>query len=348
VELPDAHNTSVSCPRAVAALAHVAILCALAACGSDAARRGIYSGTIEAVEVDLVPEVSGRLIERPVDQGDQVASGDLVARIDAEPYRLALAETAAAIQKARAQLDLVSAGYRPEEIAAASRDVEEAEARVVQAASRLERVKDLVAQNVAAQDDLDIARRDLDAARARSASLAERLALLRRGSRPEEIASARADLARLVVLGERQQLDLDHTSVRSPIAGTVTEKLMEPGEYARAGSPIVSVADLEDLYTWVYVSEVELASLKLNQDVFVRIDGRPGQDYPGRIVYISKVSEFTPRNVQTAEDRVQLVYGVKVAVANRDGELKVGIPADVVVAGAAPAAPAGASAAPQR
>ena len=331
-------------PRPVAAL--MLAICALAACDGNGARRGVYSGTIEAVEVDVVPEVAGRLLERRVDQGDQVAAGDLIGQIDPEAFRLALAETDAAIQKARAQLDLLSSGYRREEIASASSDVAEAEARVVQAASRLKRVTELVAQQVATQDDLEVAQRDLDAARARAASLSDRQALLKGGYRIEEVAAARADLARLTALRERQALDLDRATVRSPITGTVTEKLMEPGEYARPGSPIVSVADLENLYTWVYVNEVELASLKLDQEVYVRIDGRPGHDYPGRIVYISKVSEFTPRNVQTAEDRIQLVFGVKVAVANQHGELKVGIPADVVLAGGA--APAGgASAAPR-
>ena len=126
-------------------------------------------------------------------------------------------------------------------------------------------------------------------------------------------------------------LDLERTTVRSPIAGTVTEKLMEAGEYARPGSPIVSVADLVHLYTWVYLSEVELGKVRLGDQVDVRIDAYPGRNFPGKIVYISTQAEFTPKNVQTVEDRVQLVFGVKVAVDNPGGELKVGIPADVAL-----------------
>ena len=187
----------VTIARASAALALAPMLCLLVACDENRARRGTYSGTIEAVEVDVVPEVAGKLIERKVDQGDEVAAGDVIARIDPEPYRLALLETDAAIQKARAQADLLVSGYRPEEVQQAVQDVQEAEARQVQAASRLQRVIDLVAQQVGTQDDLEVAHRDLDTARARVASLKQRLSLLQSGYRTEEVASARAELARL-------------------------------------------------------------------------------------------------------------------------------------------------------
>ena len=102
-------------------------------------------------------------------------------------------------------------------------------------------------------------------------------------------------------------------------------------KYARPGSPIVAVADLVNLYTWVYVTQVELAGIRTGDDVAVRIDGAPGKEYPGKVIYISKEAEFTPKNVQTVQDRAQLVFGVKVSVTNNDGSLKVGIPADVVL-----------------
>jgi len=292
----------------------------------------VYSGTIEAVEVDIVPEVAGRIVARPVDQGDSVDVGTVIAAIDPEPFRIALTETEAALGETKARLALFRAGYREEEVRAAAREVDEAEAQVVLAGAQVRRVESLVAQQVSAAADLDIARRDLDVAKARVAAARARHALLSRGFRPEEIEQARAEAARLDAVLASRRLDLDRTTVRSPLKGTVTEKLREVGEYVERGSPIVSVADLTNLYTWVYLSEVDLPKVREGDRVSVRIDGAPGREYPGKVVYIAREAEFTPRNVQTVEDRVQLVFGVKVAVTNNDGSLKIGIPADVALA----------------
>jgi HlyD family secretion protein len=304
---------------------------AAASCAAGGSHGPVYSGTIEAVEVDVVPEVSGRILVRQVDQGDAVEAGSPVAQVDPEPYRITLAEATASLRSGRAKLTLLTSGYRREEVAAAGREVDEAEAQVAQAEARISRVEDLVRQQVGTPDDLDVARRDLDVARARLWATKERHALLLGGYRGEEIEQARAEVARLEALRDRAKLDLERTTVRSPLKGTVTEKLQEVGEYARPGSPIVAVADLVNLYTWVYVTQVELAGIRTGDDVAVRIDGAPGKEYPGKVIYISKEAEFTPKNVQTVQDRAQLVFGVKVAVTNNDGSLKVGIPADVVL-----------------
>ncbi len=143
----------------------------------------VYSGTIEAVEVSIAPEVSGKLLTRPVDQGDVVEPGTLVATIDPEPYRLSLAETVAALGGARAKLALLAAGYRSEEIEAAARQVDEAAAQLTQAEARIARVEDLVAKGISTADDLDVARRDRDTAGARLSGARERRTAPRRCSR---------------------------------------------------------------------------------------------------------------------------------------------------------------------
>lgn len=303
----------------------------LAACRGDRNQLPVYSGTIEAVEVDVVPEVSGRILQRPVDQGTVVSAGDVVAIIDPAPYRNALEETQGALREASARLDLLRKGYRTEEVEGAARDLDEARAQVTLTEAQLRRVQDLFRAEVVSQEDVDRAQRDIDVARARQASAEQKHRLLKRGFRPEEIEQASAEVARLESLLAQRQLDLDRTTVRSPLQGTVTEKIQEPGEYARPGSPIVSVADLGHLYVWVYLNTVEQGRLKVGDDVSVRVDAYKGRTFPGRVVYISPQAEFTPRNVQTAEDRVQLVFGVKVAVDNPDGALKAGLPADVLL-----------------
>ena len=307
------------------------VMLACAGCEGRATREPLYSGTIEAVQVDIVAEVGGRILSRPVDQGDHVEPKTPIAFIDPAPYRLALSEVEASLAGARAKEEQLTAGYRTEEVQVAAREVDEAEAVVTQAEARIARVEQLLAQGIVAPDDLDVARRDRDAAKARLAAAKQRHSLVGRGYRREEIDQARAEVTRLTAMREQRALDLEKTTVLSPITGTVTEKLIEAGEYANPGSPIVSVADLVHLYTWVYLSEVELGRVRLGDQVDVRIDGQPGRSFPGKVVYIATQAEFTPKNVQTVEDRVQLVFGVKVAVDNPGGELKVGIPADVAL-----------------
>jgi HlyD family secretion protein len=313
----------------------VAVVLLVADCAGGRAREPIYSGTIEAVEVDVMPEVTGRILSRPVDQGDVIKTGDVIARIDAEPYHIALNETEAALAEAKAKLAQLLSGYRREEIAQATHALDAAAAQLTQAEARVTRIEELQDQKIATADDLDVARRDRDVAKARRESAQAQLALLVRGYRREEIDQAMAEVSRLDAVRDQRRLELERTILRSPVAGTVTEKLQEPGEYAKPGSPIVSVADLVSLYTWVYLAETDLPKVTIGEPVAVRVDGLPGRDFPGKVVYISKVAEFTPKNVQTVQDRVQLVFGVKVAVPNPGGELKVGLPADVILRQAA-------------
>ncbi len=305
----------------------------LAAAGCSGSGRSVptYSGTIEAVEVDVGPEVAGRILERPVDEGSRVEAGDVIARIDPESYGISESETEAALSKAKAALAEMTHGYRVEEVEAAAREVDQAKAQLVLAETQVGRAQRLVAEEVRPDEDLDVARRDLDVANAQLRAAQARYDLVHRGYRQEEVDQALAEVKRFEALLDQRRLDLRRTTVTSPLKGTVTEKLQEPGEYAKVGSPIVTVADLENLYTWVYLSTLELPHIKVGQEVSVRIDAFPGEDFPGRVSYISPEAEFTPKNVQTVEDRVQLVFGVKVSVPNPDGRLKIGIPADVVL-----------------
>jgi len=319
---------SPALPRVAATLLPLLLL---SGCFGLSQNPATYSGTIEAVEVDVVAEVSGKILQRPVDQGDAVEAGTVIATIDPEPYRTALAEAEAALEGAEAQLALLASGFRREEVEAAAREVDAAQAQLHQIEARLARVEALRADQIISAEEIDVARRDRDVASARLGAARQRLALLARGHRPEEIQQAHADVSRAAAARDRSRLDLDRTVITSPLKGTVTEKLREPGEYVTPGAPIVSVADLVNLYTWVYLSEVDLPKLHLGQKVSVRVDAYPGRDFRGEVVYVSSVAEFTPRNVQTAEDRVQLVFGVKVAVTNPDGALKAGIPADVLL-----------------
>ena len=124
---------------------------------------------------------------------------------------------------------------------------------------------------------------------------------------------------------------LDNCHVISPLSGTVTSKAVEVGDLATPGAVIVSVSKLDTVKLTIYVSETELPRVKLGAPAEVKIDGGPKRVFPGRVTFISPIAEFTPKNIETREDRVKLVFGVKIEIPNPDGSLKPGLPADATV-----------------
>jgi RND family efflux transporter MFP subunit len=124
---------------------------------------------------------------------------------------------------------------------------------------------------------------------------------------------------------------LDNCYIISPLSGTVTGKAVEVGDLAIPGGFIVSVSKLDTVKLTIYVSETELPRVKLGAKAEVKIDAEPKRVYPGRVTYISPTAEFTPKNIQTREDRVKLVFGVRLEIPNPDGTLKPGLPADATV-----------------
>jgi HlyD family secretion protein len=290
----------------------------------------LVSGTVEAVETELGAEVAGVLKERPVREGDEVGQGQVVARIDPSMYLARLAEARAALREAEAMLALSLEGFRKEEILAALNGVSEMEASLENAEANLRRSEDLFSQGVVSKFDLDEARRAADVSRARLKSAEENYRKLSSGLRTEDIEAARARVERSRAAVEQARLDVLRTEVRSPRPGVVTQAIREPGEFVIVGTPILTIADLTgDIYCWVYLSERELSWVRLGDEVSAKIDAYPDHRFRGKVAFISREAEFTPRNVQTREDRVNLVFAVKISLANPDGSLKVGLPIDV-------------------
>ncbi|MFN3476405.1 MAG: HlyD family secretion protein [Candidatus Methylomirabilales bacterium] len=122
-----------------------------------------------------------------------------------------------------------------------------------------------------------------------------------------------------------------YTILKSPQAGVVLRKHVEPGEMIAAGTPIVTIADLQDIWLKIYIPEPQLGRIKLGQTAEITTDSYPGKVYKGRVTFINSEAEFTPKNVQTQEERVKLVFAVKISVDNPNQELKPGMPADAKV-----------------
>ena len=314
---------------------------AAGACRPEApADRVRVSGQVEATEVQVAPQVAGRILELNVAEGDQVTAGAVVARLDTADAELGLARARADREQADAQLRLLRAGARAEDVrqaeaqaAAAQADTAASEAELAAAQADVDRFERLLASNSGTRKQRDdaVARRDVTrertaGARDRVRAAREGVARLRAGARPEELDAARARVAAADAQLATWQKAIGDATVMAPIAGVVTQKLADAGELAQPRAPIVAITDLAHAWANVYVDEPAVPRLRVGQPATLFTDA--GGQFPGTISNISTRAEFTPRNVQTAEDRSKLVYRVKVSVDNRNGVLKVGMPVE--------------------
>jgi HlyD family secretion protein len=311
-----------------------------AACGGNDDGRVRATGYVEATEVRVAAEVGGRVLEVAVDEGARVERGALIARIDPTDLQLALDRARAERAQADAQLRLLQAGARPEEIrqaqaqlAAAEADVGSARAELASAQADFERFDALLAVNAGSRKQRDDAatRREqgearVKAAEARARAARETLARLQAGARRQEIDAARARVAAVDAQIATLEKQIGDATLHAPVGGVVTSRLIDPGEMVAPRGPIVVITDLDRAWANVYVDGPFVPRLALGESVTIVTDA--GQRLPGTVNFISPRAEFTPRNVQTADDRAKLVYRVKVMVDNRGGILKAGMPVE--------------------
>lgn len=285
------------------------------------------SGTIECTQIQVAPQVSGKIEKIFFDEGDEVKEGALVARIDKKDYQLRVEEARNNVKLAQAQLDLILAGSRAEDIEAAKEKVREAKAALDLAEADFRRIEQVYKSGSATQKQYDDAKAAAERARAVYAAAEQNLARLQAGARKEEIevAKAQVELAKSrLAMAEKALSDCE---IFSPISGVVTTKTREDGEIVAAGMPILTISKLDEVWLSVYVPEPRLADVKLGDEAFVKVDGHP-ELLKGKVTFISPIAEFTPRNVQTPEERAKLVYRVKITLPNKNRILKPGMPAD--------------------
>jgi HlyD family secretion protein len=285
------------------------------------------SGTIEATQVDVAPEVAGRLVEVPVSEGSPVQAGDVVARIDASDYELQRDRARGEREQARAQVDLVAAGARSEDVEATRAHVRSAQAAFDLAEANRTRIEALVSSGAATARQGDEARTASEQAAASLDAAQETLAKMLRGSREEEVRAAQARLDQATAALELADRAVADCAVTAPIEGVVTTRIRDVGEFVTVGAPIVTISRLDQVWLSIYVPEARLSEVKFGASAYVKVDGDPAT-YEGTVDFISPEAEFTPRDVQTADERAKLVYRVKIALPNPDGVFKPGMPAD--------------------
>jgi HlyD family secretion protein len=302
------------------------------------------SGHVEATDVRLAPEVGGRIVLFNVKEGDRVEPGTLVLRIDTRATELSIDRARAEQSAAEAQLRLLQAGSRTEDVRQAEaqtqatrNDVQAAEAELTAAEADLQRFEALLATNAGSRkqrDDAlarrDVARERVQASQSRLRAAEQGVARLRAGARPQEIDAARARVAVAAAQVASAEELLKDAALISPTRGVVSEKLAEVGEVVAPRVPVLVITDLEHAWADVFVPEPAIPRIRIGQSATVFTDAG-GSGLPGRVTFISPKAEFTPRNVQTAEERSKLVYRVRVSVDNAQGILKAGMPVEAEI-----------------
>jgi HlyD family secretion protein len=286
------------------------------------------SGNIEMTEAEVSFKIPGRVEERLVAEGESVTAGQVVARLDSRELVQEKALRQAQVGSAQAALAELQAGSRTEEIAQAQALLERAQADRERAQVEFERQKRLYQREVISTREYDLARTTHDGAEARVREAREYLALVKKGPRREKIDQARASLRASEQVLAQAQTRLEYTVAVSPLSGIVLSKNIEPGEVVSAGTPVVTVGEVSQVFLRAYINETDLGRVKVGQKVKVTTDTFPGKSYEGHISFLAPQAEFTPKNIQTQKERVKLVYRIKVEIPNPKMELKPGMPAD--------------------
>jgi HlyD family secretion protein len=299
-----------------------AALCLLfAGCGNGDGSRISASGTIEATDVTISAQVGGIIQHIQAEEGSVVHPGDTLMVIDKTDWQFQSAQAQAAYETAEAQYRLALKGAREE-------DILQAEANYKNAQSDLKRMEELYRGK-------SITEKQLDDSRMRFTVNQQLWEKMKRGSRPEEIDAARARRDQAKAQAASLQKKVNDCIVTAPVSGTITKRFAEQGELAAAGMALYRISDLSAMDITIYVSESDLPKVQLNQKAIVTIDAFEKKDFEGKVIFLSSTAEFTPKNIQTKDERTKLVFAVKVKVPNPSGMLKAGIPADVslIVAG---------------
>jgi len=285
----------------------------------------VASGHVEATDVRISAKVPGRLQALGVQEGDAVTPGQELARVETTDLRLALQQARAEREQAGAELRLRLAGARKEDIAELEAQIRSVEADLEGAQKDLDRMQGLLDSGSGTAKGRDDALARRDALLARLQAMRQALSRMKAGFRVEEIDAARARVAAVEARIAQLEQQIADATVKSPLAATVTERVAEPGELVQAGAPLVVLTNLKEPWLTVYVGALDLPKLHLGQEAEVTTDD--GQARKGTITYIASQAEFTPKNVQTRDERIKLVYKVKVGLPNEDGLFKPGMPA---------------------
>ena len=301
-------------------------------CGSGNNKNTIEaSGDIEATNVVVSSKVSGQVTKLFFYEGAKIKAGDTVMTIDHDLLSIQLKQMEAGMEAAKAQLALLVQGARKEDIQQAEDAVTQAKANYKLASTVKERNDKLIKAKSITKQQYDDVVAKYEIAQAQFNSAQENLKKLKNLARPEEIKQAKANLDRQIASVNLLKKNISDSYVTAPISGFFVKKFVEAGESVAPLSSLLMLSNLNYVDLVIYVSETELGKVQLGQEAQVSVDSYKNKTFKGKVIYISPDAEFTPKNIQTKDERTKLVYAVKIHIHNPEYELKDGMPADAVI-----------------
>jgi len=288
------------------------------------------TGTIEATQVELRAKLPGTLQNFTVAAGDTLKKDQLVAVVVRNDLVAQKERDALGVLKARAQLADLTSGAREQEIKDAEIAVNIAQTNYDKAEKDYNRALVLAKGKVISEAEMERSDTTLKQSQNQLDAANSKLSLLMSGSRPEQIEAARAELERSSAILKSSEAVLDDIKIVSPIDGTVLSKNFEQGEYIQAGASVATIANLNDMWIKVYIPTDDLPKIKLGQQVRFTVSGSSTEN-TGLVEEIAEKGEFTPKTIQTKNERTNIVFAVKIKINNENGVLKPGMPADVTI-----------------
>jgi HlyD family secretion protein len=289
---------------------------------------GTLYGNVEIRQVDLSFNAEGAVIDMPKREGDRAHQGEVIARLDPATYQSAFDLAQARRDAAKAQLDVLLAGTRPEQIDQARANLAAAQASLANTAATFERQKGLAASNATTKQLVDDAQMALNAARAKLDQTQAALTEALNGPRAQDIAAARANLGAAEATVDLARTHLARTQLIAPANGIIMTRVIEPGTIVLPAGTVYSMAIDDEVWVRAFAPEPILPRVAPGTEVTITTDGT-SKTYRGRIGYVSPAAEFTPKTVETPELRTQLVYRLRIRVADPDSFIRQGMPVTI-------------------
>ncbi len=308
------------------------LILVLAACGGrNEANEIVLTGSVESDPVRLSPLVGGRLLEINAVEGAKVKAGDVIARIDATDLELQLRQSETGLRAAEAQLALILKGARNEDLAAAREQVTQAEIASEKFERERARLARLYTEGSISSKDLDDMTVQADRSKSQLEQARKQFEKVQTGARKEEIEAVRAGRDQAAAAADILRKKIADCLVLSPRDGTILHRLAERGEVILPGTVLATIADLETVKISAFIPEAELGSIALGMAAEIRADSHPGESFPASVSRIADEAEFTPKTIQTREERIKTVYRIELAAKNERGIFKPGMPVDVIL-----------------
>ncbi len=303
----------------------------LQSCSNSDDKKIETSSILESTNIEVRSKTSGNLIKTYVREGQFVHKNDTLFSIDNSELLILYNQAVANYNAALAKYQTISKGVREEDIAQLREILRQAQINYENALKDFQRIKNLFEENSVSQKVYDDAKLKLEITDAQLKSAKENLLKAERGPLKSEIDAVKASVDAAKAQVDLLKKRIDDSVILSPSDGYISIINFDEGEVIPTGAVITKIINPDEIHAKIYLNSIEIGKLRLGQKVEIKPDALPDKTFEGKIVFISNEAEFTPKNIQTKNERVKLVYAVKINIPNPEHLLKDGMMCDVVI-----------------